>query len=833
MKRLFKKHKNLLKTLGVIAIAGAFFVAGIILLWIASFKIPDLGTIHERKIAQSTKIYDRTGEILLYDVHENVRRTLVSYDNISRYIKNATVAIEDAEFYEHPGIKPVAFLRAVLVNIRERGYEQGGSTITQQVIKNSILTTEKKISRKLKEWVLALRLEQELDKEEILNLYLNEVPYGGTIYGVEEASQMFFEKPASDVTLAEAAYLASLPQSPTYLSPYGSNTDALESRKNLVLERMLANNFITQEEFEAAREEEVTFAPRAQTGILAPHFVFYVIDELINTYGRRVIEEEGFKVITTLDYELQEKGEEIVKKHAFENQETFDAENAALVAVDPKTGDILTMVGSRDYFDEEIDGNFNIATAHRQPGSSFKPFVYATAFKQGYTPETTVFDLQTEFSTSCNPDGTTKTAESECYNPVNYTGNFAGPVSFREALAQSMNIPAIKALYLAGVRDSLRTAQDMGITSLDDPNRYGLTLVLGGGEVSPLEITAAYSVFANDGVRNEHRAILSIEDHDGRQVFNARNRPEKVLEPAVARNISDVLSDNEARAPLFGYNSLLRFDDRDVAAKTGTTNDYRDAWIIGYTPEIAVGAWVGNNDNREMNELSGLRVSPMWRAFMDEAAKKLPATPFIPPVVESDTDIKPVIRGQWRGNETYIIDSLSGKLATEYTPDELRTERVIDDIHSILYWVDRSDPRGDTPSDPTKTAQFEYWEFAVQKWAAEQGIVGGEPQPIPTEYDDIHVPQNFPRVTIDADPLAVHTGVHQITVPVTTSGVYPVVQVEYFLNGLYLGVDTQAPFSYSFIPYDSGAQSGANTLSVIAYDTVRNRVEETTTLRLR
>ncbi|PCI28999.1 hypothetical protein COB55_02925 [Candidatus Wolfebacteria bacterium] len=830
MKSWFKRHKSLVRTVGIVGFAGAFFLAGIILLWVASFKIPDLKTIHERKVAQSTKIYDNTGEILLYDVHENVRRTLVSYEDISRYVKNATVAIEDAEFYEHHGIKPDAFIRALLVNVREGGYKQGGSTLTQQVIKNSILTSEKTISRKLKEWVLALKLEQELSKEEILNLYLNEAPYGGNIYGVEEASQMYFNKPASDITLTEAAYLAALPQAPTYLSPYGSHTAELEARKNLVLSRMLHDGFITDEEYSASMLVEVEFQPRAETGILAPHFVFYVLEELIATYGRRAIEERGFKVTTTLDLDLQTKAEEIVKTFALDNAEKFEAENAAIVAINPKTGDIITMVGSRDYFDEDIDGNFNIITTHRQPGSAFKPFVYATAFKQGYTPETVVFDLDTEFSTSCNPDGTKKYNSSDCYHPVNYTGTFAGPVSFRDALAQSMNIPAIKVLYLSGLRDSIRTAQDLGITSLTDPARYGLTLVLGGGEVSPLEITSAYGVFANDGVRNEHRAILSIEDHSGNIVFKSTVNPKQVLDESVARNISSILSDNNARAPLFGYNSLLKFLSYDVAAKTGTTNDYRDAWIIGYTPEIAVGAWVGNNDNSAMNEVSGLRVSPMWRAFMDEVLKTVPDTSFIPPAVETSVDIKPIIRGEWRGSETYIVDALSGKLATEYTPKDLQLERVIGEVHSILYWVDRNDPRGSAPDDPTDTSQFEYWEISVQKWAAGQGITTSSETEKPTEYDDIHTPQNMPRLSIlGIDSGKIYSGVQKINILTNTSGVYPISKVEYFLNSVYLGVDTDSPFSFFFIPYDSGAKTGTNTISAVGYDIVSNRVEQTKT----
>ena len=347
----------------------SLFGSGALFLWAATLKIPDFDSFDQRIVSQSTKIYDRTGEILLYDLHGNAQRTVVPYEAMSRNIKNATVAIEDAEFYEHHGVKPLAFLRAVLVNIVHLGFEQGGSTITQQVVKNSLLTTEKTIARKIKEWVLAIKLEQTLSKDEILAIYLNETPYGGSIYGVEEASQSFFGVPADEVSLAQAAYLAALPQAPTYYSPHGNHRDELERRKNLVLSRMLQNGFITQEEHDSALKETVTFLPSREKGILAPHFVFYVIEYLENKYGKRIINEDGLQVITTLDYRLQEKAEDIAYRFAKKNEVDFNAKNAAIVAIDPKTGQILSMVGSRDYFDTVIDGNFNAALGLRQPGS--------------------------------------------------------------------------------------------------------------------------------------------------------------------------------------------------------------------------------------------------------------------------------------------------------------------------------------------------------------------------------------------------------------------------------------------------------------------------------
>lgn len=700
---------------GIIVLIFLGLVAfGTILLWVSTLDIPDLSSFEERRILQSTKIYDRTGEIVLYDLHQDVRRTIVSYEKISRHLKNATVAIEDDTFFEHAGVRPLAILRAVLANLQGNKLlsGQGGSTITQQVVKNSLLERDKTVTRKVKEMILAIRLEQVLSKEEILSHYLNESPYGGTIYGVEEASQSFFGKTSTDVTLGEAAYLASLPQLPTYYSPYGTHRDDLEKRKNLVLDRMFLNNFITAEERDGAKAELVEFRPQISTGIKAPHFVFYVREYLAKKYGEELLAERGLRVITSLDWELQEAAEKIVNEKALTNEKTFNAENGAIVATDPQTGQILVMVGSRDYFDETIDGNFNIALADRQPGSAFKPFVYAAALKKGYTPETVVFDLKTQFSTACPPDN--QTSEGACYSPNNYDGKFRGPVSLRNALAQSLNVPAVKTLYLAGMRDSLKLARDLGITTLRDPDRYGLTLVLGGGEVKLLEMVGAYGVFANEGVRNELASILRVEDNEGVILEEFETNPKQVIDRDVTLQISDILSDNVARTPLYGPNSMLYIPGRDVAAKTGTTNDKRDAWIIGYTPNLAVGAWAGNNDNRSMNEISGLIVAPMWRAFMDIALETRPEEQFNEAPSTPD-DIKPILRGVWFDPSALIV---SGSDSSDEKPT-LDLESTFATAHDILYFVNKNDPRGPYPSNPESDPQFNLWEYPVSVWKAE------------------------------------------------------------------------------------------------------------------
>jgi 1A family penicillin-binding protein len=682
LSRLTKKESFRKYAMGALLIF--FVLAGFFLIWLSTVELPDLNNFENRIVSESTKVYDRTGKVVLFDVHGNVRRTVVPLDQINDYVKWATIAIEDSNFYNHHGIEPKAIVRAILTNIKngEPFSGQGGSTITQQVIKNALFTNDKLISRKIKEWVLAPRLEAKLTKDEILELYLNEVPYGGTVYGVQEAGRKFFGKDAKDLTLVEAAYIAALPQAPTYYSPYGSHRDGLESRKNKVLSEMLKLNFITQAEYDEAIKTKVEFQKQEDYGIKAPHFVMYIREILEEKYGAELVEKGGLKVITSLDWELQQDAEEITKKWALENETKYNAENAAIVATDPNTGQILTMVGSRDYFDENIDGNYNIATANRQPGSSIKPIIYAEAFNKGYRPETVVFDVPTEFSATCYSGG-------DCYKPQNYDEQYRGPISLRNALAQSLNIPAVKVLYLAGLEDALDLAKKMGLETLTNAKQYGLTLVLGGGEVRPLDMAAAYGVFAADGVKHPTTGILRVEDKKGKVLEEFEQKDYRVLPEQTARLISSVLTDNEARSPSYGSNSPLYFGGIDVAAKTGTTNDTRDTWIVGYTPNISVAAWAGNNDNSSMTKtVAGFIVAPMWNEFMQKAIEKYPASSFIDPEPIQD-NIKPVIRGIW--------ENPSG-------------------VHEILHWVHKSDPLGGYPSNPASDPQYLLWEEPVQKW---------------------------------------------------------------------------------------------------------------------
>ena len=700
--------KELIIDILIVVFAGSVIIFAGLLIWISTLEIPDLSSFEERRVLQSTKIYDRTGEILLYDLHQDVRRTVIPFEEISHHLKNATIAIEDDQFYHHYGIQPKAILRAALANLTAGDLlgGQGGSTLTQQVIKNSVLQREKTLTRKVKEWILAIKLERVLSKDEILGIYLNESPYGGTIYGVEEAAQSFFSKRAADVTIAEAAYLAALPQAPTYLSPYGSNKEALDKRQKQVLSNMLAQGFISTEEYDIALAETVTFVTQSVSGIKAPHFVMYIKEQIVKTYGEEAIAERGLRVITTLDWDLQKEAERIVAEHGAKNVDRFKASNAGLVATDPKTGDLLVMVGSRDYFSTDIDGNFNIATAERQPGSVIKPFIYATAFSKGYLPDTIVYDVRTQFSPLCDPGNFSSV--SPCYSPNNYNNKFVGPINLRNALAQSLNIPAVKVLYLAGVRDALKLAADMGITTLNDPDRYGLTLVLGGGEVRLLDMTHAYGVFANEGLRATPRSILRIEDTRGTIIEENPVETKRVLDENVARMMSDVLSDNVARTPLWGANSLVNFPGRSVASKTGSTNDLRDAWLMGYAPNISVGTWVGNNDNSPMGGgLSGLIVTPMWREFILYALNKLPEENFTQPTINR-VGVKPIIRGEFIDTANLLEQINAG--------ETIDVSQVYANLHTILHYVDKSNPLGPVPSNPSNDPQYNNWEYAVQAW---------------------------------------------------------------------------------------------------------------------
>lgn len=625
------------------------FLLSVFIFYAKDFPRPEKFT--ERQLLQSTKIYDRTGTILLYEIYGEEKRTVVLLSAVPDYLKNAVIATEDANFYHHLGVDFKGIARAVLSDLKLGKPAYGGSTIPQQLIRSTFLSTQKTAERKVREIVLALELDRRYSKDQILEWYLNQIPFGQNAYGVEAASQTYFKKSVSEISLSEAAVLAALIQAPSRLSPYDENKNLINNtellaRKDYVLNRMEKLGYVSKEEKEKAQKEEIKFSSILQP-IKAPHFVMYVKDYLESKYGVEFLRENGLKVYTTLDWSLQQDAETIVREGAKRN-ETYNAYNASLVALDAKSEQILAMVGSKDYFGDLYPKNCvpgrnclfepqpNVSLLGRQPGSAFKPFVYATAFEKGYDDKYVVVDEPTNFGVW----------GGEEYKPQNYDGKFRGPVTLRQALAQSLNVPSVKVLLeladspeafrSGGEPDSIKTAKEFGITTLKPP--YGPSIVLGGWEVKLLDMVSAYSVFANEGLKVTTSSILKIEDSKGNIIEENKKEPKRVLETGVARLINNILSDNEARAPIFGSKSVLYFENSDVAAKTGTTESFKDGWVIGYTPSAVVGVWVGNNNNTKMKKEPGIVLAgPIWRAFMEKILLKYPKENFVEPEVEPQT----------------------------------------------------------------------------------------------------------------------------------------------------------------------------------------------------
>lgn len=686
--RWFKQKRVFIQLLiGVIGLA----VASLIFFFNITRSLPDPSEIVDIQVSQSTKIYDREGETLLYEIYGEEKRTVIDPSEIPDFVREATISIEDDSFYSHPAFDWRGVVRALFVNLIRGQVVQGGSTITQQLAKNAFLSPEKTITRKSRELVLAMRLEQRYSKDEILDLYLNQVPYGENAYGVEAASRIFFGKSTSELTLNEAALLAALPRSPSYYSPWGGHVDELEKRKNSVLRRMRELGYIDDIQTEEASAVMPEVLAQPETGIQAPHFVIYIQDYLRENYGEDALRIDGLKVTTTLDRELQLLAEAAVKDGVSRNSELYGGENGALVAIDPKTGHILAMVGSKDYFadpeptgctpgtDCTFEGNFNVATQGlRQPGSAIKPFAYMTAMMEGFTPDTVIWDVPTEFAPRCPSIVDFRNRSTSCYHPQNFDLRFRGPVTMSEALAQSINVPSVKTLYLAGLNNTLGVASKVGITTLTDPERFGLSLILGGGEIRLVELVGAYATLAADGVHRPPVGIIKVEGANGGVLEEYEDVGEQVVDPQYVRIINDILSSVELRSGLFQSSlSLTQVSGHQVALKTGTTNDYVDAWTFGYTPDLAVGVWAGNN-NREPLTARGssiLAAVPMWHDFTSQALKDKPLSTFNRP--DPIFTNNPVLRG----------------------------ELIKGSLHTILYNLGRRD-------DP----QFGNWEVGVQGW---------------------------------------------------------------------------------------------------------------------
>ena len=575
----------------------------------------------------SSQIFDRNGE-LLYTLYADKNQTFVPLAKIPKELQEATISIEDNNFYKHGAVDLRGIARAAYSNIVLKENLQGGSTLTQQLVKTSLLTPERTIERKVKEIVLSFATELMYSKDEIMEMYLNQVPYGGTAYGVGAASRTFFGKEVSELTLAEMAYIAGLPESPSTYSPFGSRPELGKKRQEIVLRRMQEEGYITKEEREEAVKQKLVFQ-KISNPIQAPHFVFYIRDLLVKKYGQKAVEEGGFKVQTSLDLDIQKFAEDTVASEVAEVAR-FNVGNGAALVTNPSTGEILAMVGSKDYFDEE-HGNVNATISLLQPGSSIKPINYAVGLIKGYSAATPFVDKATCFPSPPNKP----------YCPKNYDNSYHGVVNMRDSLANSYNIPAVQMLKLNGLDAMIATASAMGISTFTEPERYGLSLTLGGGEVMMTDMATAFGVFANQGYRIDLHPILKITDRKG-EVIEEYKPPKspifgkKVIPSEVAFIISDILADNSARTPAFGPNSALKVDNQRVSVKTGTTNDYRDNWTIGYTPSYLVAVWVGNNDHTPMTGIvSGITgAAPIWNTIMSHLLEgKKPEIPQKPPNV--------------------------------------------------------------------------------------------------------------------------------------------------------------------------------------------------------
>lgn len=804
--------KNIILSGIALALLGAL-VLFIGYLWISQ-TIPSADDIARINVAQSTKIYDRTGTHLLYEIAANEKRTIVPIEKMPKTLINATITAEDRKFYSHGGIDYLGIVRSIYEDIKCGCKAQGASTITQQMVRNVILTLDKTYTRKIKEILLSYAVEQKFSKDEIIGLYLNQIGYGSTNYGVESASWAYFGKSVTDLTLAESATLAALPKQPSF---YLNNPDRLKERRDWILESMETLGYATHDEVVAA-EAQNTPAIAKLTNITAPHFVMWLKQQLEESYTELEVETGGLSVITTLDYEKQKKAEEAIDAGVTAKGAAYGFNNAGLIAIDPKTGQILAMVGSADYSNVEIQGQVNVTQQPLQPGSSMKPLIYAAAWEKGYTPNTILWDVATIFQTSTGP-----------YEPHNYDASSQhGFVTMRKALQGSLNIPAVKTLDLVGVDNAITFLQRMGYTTLTNRSRFGLSLVLGGAEVTMMDHIRAYGTFANNGLQQETTGILKVTDPTG--TILQEWKPEEhlgkqLLDANLTTTVSNVLSDNNARSYIFGTNSALQLGTRPVAAKTGTTNEFNDAWTMGYTPSLVTSVWVGNTDGKKMykNAEAVVVAAPIWKDFMQKALDGTPIENFPAPVITATG--KAMLDGNIP-TSTFTIDTSSGKLATEFTPDRLKKTETCGEYHTILTYVNRDDPRGPAPTDPKADPEYQTWEDAVQKWIVSHNTnLKPEDKPlitcgnVPTESDDTHTPQNIPSIQF-ISPSNNQTIDRSFVTVLNTSVRRAFSRIEYFIDGALIATDHNMNGDTVTLP--SWVSIGNHTLTASIYDDVDN-----------
>lgn len=667
---------DLLIAAGVI---GFLFVAGFFI-WFSlmSLTLPAPEIIGEKISGGGTQIYDRTGKILLYEI--GARRVWVGYNQIPEKIILTTLAAEDAEFFYHKGVSFKGIVRAFWLNLKSTSFGYGGSTITQQLARNLFLDQSKNVSRKIKELMLALDLERKYSKDEILAFYLNTINFGEGNYGVAAAADFYFDKNLNDLTWSEAAALMSIPRSPFYYSPgKKENIERLLKRREQILRNLNRLGWLAEQTYAQALKEKLNFTGKKYAQIIAPHFVLEVKTILERMFPKTSLERENLRVVTSLNYDLQKLAQGAVEAGVKENERKYGGRNAALLAADASTGEILAMVGSRNFNDVSIDGQVNMTFWPRQPGSAFKPFSYVTLFQLGYPTETIVFDLPTNFGNNVNP-----------YRPKNFDKKFRGPVSLRQALAESLNIPAVKVFYLADPERVIANTRKFGVTTLGDYKNYGLSLGLGTAELRMIDLVKAYGVFANDGELTTQTLILKITNATGKALYTYQPKTERVIDSQSIRLLNDTLKDRGARSGLFGASlPLTNVADYEIALKTGTSENYRDAWVFGYSPNLVVAVWSGNTSGKPMKAGGASLVAslPIWHGFIQPALSRFPKAVFPEPLPRKIN--KPMLNGQWS------------------TPFG---------VHSILFYTDRFNPFGLFPARPENDPQFSNWEEPVKAW---------------------------------------------------------------------------------------------------------------------
>lgn len=801
----------------LLGVLGFFLISFIGIYAYVAKDLPSVVNLDDRKVIQSTQIYDRTGQELLYEISGNENRTIIPEDQIPDILKQAFISIEDQEFYKHWGVRPTAIARAAFQNATGRGVGGGGSTITQQFVKNALLTSDRSIMRKIREAILAIQIEQKYSKDEILAFYLNEIPFGGNIYGVEAASQSFFDKKPIDIEPYQAAMLAAIIQRPTFYSPYGSNFEKLEARQQFVLLKMKEQGYISEETYNQQKEQKLTVKPFAQN-IKAPHFVFYVRDKLAEQFGEEVLEQGGLKVQTTLDWNLQQIAEKVVKEEIEKTRSRYDTRNGALGAIDPKNGDILALVGSKDYFNTDDDGNVNVLTTQQSPGSSIKPLVYAQAFTKGYNPDSYLFDLPTNFET---------TPGLPPYEPNNFNLQFNGPVSIRRALATSLNVPAVKALYLGGIKETLELGGNLGITDYSKTRKSGLAMALGGAELKLIEHFGSFSAFANDGKFNEITPLMKVTNTSGEVLYSWEKDEKQVLDENVARQITDILADNNARSPVFGFTNNLSIPGVEAAAKTGTSQEFRDALTVGYTTDLVAGVWVGRNDNKPMrNGADGSVVaSPIWNRFMREAiASGRKPGQFTKPEIKRGN--KPMVNtGGFEYNQKLKINKATGKIATDLTPPELVEEREVKTVHSELYYVKLDDILGDWPKKPQEDPQFDNWEKPVLAWARSKGYITN----IPDDRDNVYTDDNKPNIIINSPTKGSSITGNSVPLDIKVTAAQGIKQVDIYLDDVVVLSTDKGDIKQSIL----SPSGGDKILTVRAFDIYLNKSETSINLNIK